>query len=113
MKNIIIILSFIFIAWSAFAEDCVGTRWEPSNGASCISIGLNSRQGTCIRGEEYEILCDDMQGFIKTCYGQNSCYRRPEPPVDCRLWDFDRNDYCQPGYINRDCSGGCGFRIER
>ena len=108
---------------TAQGEDCPGTRWRNSGGKSCRDLGLDSQRGTCIPGDEYETLCDDMQNMIKTCRGPRRCqeevaprgrhrereerYRdddRRQEPCD---WDYIYNQPCPRGYINFDCAGGC------
>ncbi|MCX5869624.1 MAG: hypothetical protein NTY00_03100 [Deltaproteobacteria bacterium] len=113
---------------TAQGEDCPGTSWRNSGGRSCRDLGLDSQRGTCLPGERYETLCDDMQNMIKTCRGPNRCQdediqwgrryereghyrddhndRRQEP---C-YWDFTNNQPCPRGYINLDCKASCDSR---
>ena len=101
---------------TAQGEDCPGTRWGNSGGKSCRDLGLDSQHGTCLPGDEYETLCDDMKNMIKTCRGPRRCQEeiaprgrhrgndRRQEPCD---WDYIYNQPCPRGYINLDCAGGC------
>ncbi len=58
---------------TAQGEDCPNTPWRNNGGKSCRDIGLDSQRGTCLPGDRYETLCDDMQTGIKTCPGPRRC----------------------------------------
>lgn len=126
MKSIIgIMVGMMALGMVATAqgEDCPGTPWRRSGGQSCQSMGLNSQRGTCLPGDEYETLCDDMKDMIKTCFGPRRCqveehrrdrhrdrrddgYRGDRRPEPCN-WDYIYNQPCPRGYINFDCAGPC------
>ncbi len=54
------------------ASDCVNTPWVNSNGRTCASIGLNSKQPIC-NGQAYAVMCDDTQTQIRTCRSNVQC----------------------------------------
>ncbi|MDR3088969.1 MAG: hypothetical protein LBU39_04030 [Desulfobulbaceae bacterium] len=59
-------------------HDCPGgfqvMRGYRGQGGICAQMGLNSRVGTCLPGQAYEILCDDASGGrYKTCQGPRRC----------------------------------------
>ncbi|MDP3696177.1 MAG: hypothetical protein Q8R42_08695, partial [Desulfocapsaceae bacterium] len=75
---------------------CPNTPWRNNGGKSCRDIGLDSQRGTCLPGDEYETLCDDMQTGIKTCRGQRRCqqeerHRERRHDRDDRYRDDDQN----------------------
>ena len=60
------------------AHDCPGNfsvmPGYRGGGGVCAQMGLNSRAGTCLPGQAYEILCDDASGGrYKTCQGPRRC----------------------------------------
>lgn len=117
MKKVVgIAVGFLVLGLVATAqgEDCPGTSWRSSGGRSCRDLGLDSQRGTCLPGDMYETLCDDMKDMIKTCYGPRRCQeeahrdrhheRDDRRPCD---WDYNYNQPCPSGYINLDCEGAC------
>lgn len=155
------------------AADCSGPwsklpNWDRRT-APCRQLGLESKRGTCLPGQQFETLCDDTRdGRYRTCPGPRPCQNTgspqtqqqsqpqqqtqqqsqqqsqpqqqtqqqsqqpsqtqfqlpsqiPYPPQTqqqsqpqsqtlppCSNWDYDRNQPCPPGFINRDCRGSCG-----
>lgn len=113
---------------AAYAADCPGgwqviPGYNPGMGAPCQHLGLDSHAGTCRPGDAFETLCDDASGGrYKTCQGRpcqggnhgggNAGFPPPPPPPQnnqppCSAWDYSYNQPCPPGYVNRDCRGGC------
>ncbi len=81
---------------TAQGEDCPNTPWRNNGGKSCRDIGLDSQRGTCLPGDEYETLCDDMQTGIKTCPGSRRCqeeFRRDRRQREGSRYREDRYRY--------------------
>ncbi|MGB5233548.1 MAG: hypothetical protein WBN83_18720 [Desulfoprunum sp.] len=119
----------VFFATAAGAADCSGgwkvlPGYQPGSGGVCAAMGLNTNAGVCLPGQRYETLCDDASGGrYRTCQGARQCYddrrrgdddyrrgdrgRRRGGDDGCRGWDYSYDQPCPPGYINRDCRGGC------
>jgi hypothetical protein len=114
----------MFLSGVASAMDCAGhwrviPGYNPGMGAPCQHLGLNTHVGTCHPGDAFETLCDDAPGGrYKICQGPRPCQvggagafpppqklERNLPP--CSGWDYIYNRPCPPGYVNRDCRGGC------
>lgn len=115
---------------AAGAADCGGSwrvvpNYNPSSGGPCAAMGLDTHRGVCLPGQRYETLCDDASGGrYRTCQGPRPCFEERGggrhgddyyPPRGggggyddgCRGWDYNYNQPCPRGYINRDCRGGC------
>ena len=97
----------------AYGEDCPGP-WQQipnfrASGGACRALGLDSNRGTCLPGQIYETLCDDIAvGRYKTCQGPRLCGNQQAPQNNnCARWDFIYNQPCPAGYVNYDCQGGC------
>jgi len=119
----------VFFASAAGAADCSGgwkvmPGYQPGTGGVCAALGMNTNAGVCLPGQRYETLCDDASGGrYRTCQGARQCYddrrrggddfypgdggRRRGGDDGCRGWDYSYDQPCPPGYINRDCRGGC------
>ena len=118
----------VFIASAAGAADCSGgwrvmPNYQPGTGGVCAALGLDTHGGVCLPGQRYETLCDDASGGrYRTCQGPRECYDDRRRGGDdytpwggggrrggdgCRGWDYNYDQPCPPGYINRDCRGGC------
>jgi hypothetical protein len=130
MKKALFIVSLLllqvgFLAYTVSAGDCSGNytvlrNYQPGHGGPCKMLGLDSHQGVCQAGYAYETLCDDTSGGrYKTCQGPRACNSNSvtqpsqpaqpaQPQPNCTSWDYSANRPCPTGYINRDCSGGCG-----
>lgn len=136
LKLAITALAVVLFGGAAYAADCPGgwqviPGYNSGMGAPCQHLGLNSHSGTCRPGDQFETLCDDASGGrYKTCQGR-PCQRGnsggggnagfggggnagfPPPPQQqnnqppCAGWDYSYNQPCPPGYVNRDCRGGC------
>lgn len=117
---LIAVCGVLVLGGVALAGDCAGGFKVIPNydkgrmGSPCKYFGLDSHRGTCLPGQAYETLCDDASGGrYKTCRGPQSCSAAPTPlpqqsnTVPCSAWDYNYNQPCPPGYINRDCRGGC------
>lgn len=85
--------------WTGPAEagDCKGP-WQRLHGYRggdpCGELGLNSGEGTCRPGQQFETLCDDRKGGeYRICQGPRRC---GPPPRDGESgfgqgpWDLDR-----------------------
>jgi len=128
------VASGILSATAAGAADCGGSwrvlpNYNPSSGGPCAAMGLDTHRGVCLPGQRYETLCDDASGGrYRTCQGSRPCYEERRgggqyhgddyyPPHGggggggyndgCRGWDYNYDQPCPRGYINRDCRGGC------
>jgi len=71
-------LAAAFPAFAAPRDNCRGDfsvlPGFGGPGGACDQIGLNSRAGTCVPGERFEILCDDASGGrYRTCQGPRRC----------------------------------------
>ena len=119
----------IFTASAAIGAECGGgwqvlPNYNPSSGGACAALGLDTHRGVCLPGQRYETLCDDASGGrYRTCQGSRQCYDdnrrggddfypgggrgRGRGDDGCRGWDYNYNQPCPPGYVNRDCRGGC------
>jgi hypothetical protein len=122
MKKKLLIVSLLLLpmgllASAAFAADCSGgyqvlSNYQPGQGGPCKMLGLDTHKGVCQSGYAYETLCDDASGGrYRTCQGPGKCNsggNNNSQPNNCTSWDYSANRPCKAGYINRDCSGGCG-----
>ena len=106
---------FIVPSLLSAASDCSGP-WQSiqniGNQAPCRALGLDSNRGVCRPGDIYEIFCDDKKGGrYRTCTGPRPCGAQAAPPINnnnnCVNWDYNYNQPCPPGFVNRDCRGGC------
>jgi len=95
------------------ASDCSGP-WQTlknRNGMGpCMALGLDSKRGVCRQGDTYETFCDDIKGGkYRICPGQRLCNSSAPPAINnnCNNWDYTYNQPCPPGFVNRDCRGGC------
>ncbi len=129
-----VVATGLLFASAAGAADCGGgwrvlPNYNPSSGGPCAALGLDTHRGVCLPGQRYETLCDDASGGrYRTCQGSRQCYddrggRGGRDRDDdyypggggggggyndgCRGWDYNYNQPCPRGYINRDCRGGC------
>lgn len=120
--SLVVVGSVFLLGSIAVAGDCPGGWQKIANynksrmGAPCAYLGLDTHRGTCQPGQQYETLCDDASnGRYKTCRGPRLCYgaQQPVPTIPqqsappCSSWDYTYNQPCPPGFINRDCRGGC------
>ena len=107
-----VVIFFTVIAGGQ-AADCLGPwktipNYKNRMGSPCRHVGLDTHNGVCLPGEEYETLCDDTsEGRYRTCKGPRRCFNNGAPQGDCRYWDNNNNQPCPPGYINEDCKGYC------
>jgi hypothetical protein len=117
------VLAFIAISpvpkttWAA--TDCGNAPWQPSNGRTCASMGLDSNRSMCRAGEAFALNCDDTKTQIRTCATNQLCpaavnaVRCPSPIRK----DYGRDgcDAYQKGYLfgKRDARDNVRENFER
>lgn len=113
-------ISILPVAPSAWAaSDCGNAAWQPSNGQTCASMGLDSNRPMCRAGEDFALHCDDTKTQIRTCASDDLCaaaidaVRCPSPIRK----DYGRDgcDAYQKGYIfgKRDARDNARENFER
>ena len=114
----VLVVSFmaVMVSSQVHASDCNGSwnvipNYKKSMGSPCKALGLDSNNGTCQPGQEFETLCDDKaKGMYRLCTGNNPCYNNIVPKNNCAGWDYNYNMPCPQGFINVDCRGWCETR---
>ncbi|MFT7532588.1 MAG: hypothetical protein ACI9FD_003621 [Gammaproteobacteria bacterium] len=55
------------------ASDCANTPWQPKNGRTCASVGLDSNRAVCRAGDQFAMFCDDTKTQVRFCKSDQLC----------------------------------------